>query len=304
MIVRREVIKHHKENQADQDEPRSCRRWEHDGFLPGGRIAYGQYEQNRIRAMINKPIEGQYTEPYARPTRSRGWEFLKYFYRVSVSLRARFPFPLIPALFTEKERMLNDAIAFAQFNKTKGDYLEFGTFEGNAFLMAYHLAQSYQLKDMHFYAFDSFEGLPEITGIDDLSDPDPHYKKGELSCSLDRFKTIIRRHNVNMKKTHVVPGFFDKTLNEETKASIPLRSASVVLIDCDLYKSTCDVLEFLTDYLINGTVILFDDWFNYRGDPRLGENRAFREWLESHPELQASQYRTFSWHGNSFIIHR
>lgn len=254
--------------------------------------------------MINEPIEGQYTEPFTRPTRSRMWEVLKYFYRVSISLRARFPFPLIPALFTEKERMLNDAIAFAQFNKVRGDYLEFGTFEGNAFLMAYHLGQSYRLKDMHFYAFDSFEGLPEVKGIDVLSDSEPYYKKGELSCSLDRFRKIIRRHGVDMSKTHIVPGFFEKTLNEKTKESLPLRSAAVVLIDCDLYASTRTVLDFLTDYLVNGSVILFDDWFNYRGDPRLGEHRAFREWLEQHPELQASQYRPFAWHGNSFIIHR
>lgn len=254
--------------------------------------------------MINEPIEGEYSEPFTRPTRSRTWEVLKYFYRVSIRWRSRFPFPHIPALFTEKERMLNDAMAFAQFNKTKGDYLEFGTFEGNAFLMAYHLAQSYRMEHMRFYAFDSFEGLPEVTGIDVLADPEPHYTKGEFRCSQERFTKIIRRHKVDMQKTHVVPGFFDRTLNAETKASLPLRSVAVALVDCDLYESTRVVLDFLTDYLVNGSLLLFDDWFNYKGDPRLGEHRAFREWLESHPEMQASQYRPYGWHGNSVIIHR
>jgi hypothetical protein len=254
--------------------------------------------------LVNKPIEGHYADRFTRPTRSRRWEVLKYLYRVSISWRSRFPFPHIPALFTEKERILNDAIAFAQFNKTRGDYLEFGTFEGNAFLMAYHLGRSYRLGEMNFYAFDSFEGLPDLKGIDVLSDPEPHFTKGEFSCSLDRFTTILRRHKVDMDKVRIVPGFFDRTLNDATKASLPLRRASVVLVDCDLYESTRDVLEFITDYVVNGTVILFDDWFNYKGDPRLGENRAFREWLERHPELQASQYRPYAWHGNSFIIYR
>ena len=254
--------------------------------------------------LINRPIEGEYSDPFTRPTRSRTWEVLKYFYRLSISLRARFPFPHIPALFMEKERIINDAMAFAQFNKTRGDYLEFGTFEGNAFLMAYHLARSYKLSNMNFYAFDSFEGLPKVTGIDVLSDPEPHFQKGEFRCSLDRFKSILRRHSVDMNKVHVVPGFFDRTLNDATKASLPLRAVSVVLVDCDLYESTRAVLDFITDYVVNGTVILFDDWFNYKGDPRLGENRAFREWLERNPDLQASQYRQYAWHGNSFIIHR
>lgn len=254
--------------------------------------------------MINKPIAGQYTEPFTRPTRSRIWEVAKYFYRVSISLRAKFPIPLIPALFTEKERMLNDAIAFAQFNKVRGDYLEFGTFEGNAFLMAYHLSQSYRLKDMHFYAFDSFEGLPEVSGIDVMDDPEPYYRKGEFSCSLERFQKNIRRHNVDMSKTHIVPGFFAETLNQQTKDSLPLRSVAVALVDCDLYESTRVVLDFLTDYLVNGSVILFDDWFNYKGDPRLGEHRAFREWLEQHPEITASHWKPYAWHGHSVIIHR
>ena len=254
--------------------------------------------------MINKPIEGHYSEPFTRPTRSWTWEMLKYFYRVSISVRARFPLPLIPALFTEKERILNDAIAFTQFNKMKGDYLEFGTFEGNAFLMAHHLAQSYRLKDMHFYAFDSFEGLPEVKGIDVVDEADPYYKKGEFRCSLDRFRKILRRHNVDMSRTHIVPGFFEQSLTEETKASLPLREVAVALIDCDLYESTRVVLEFLTDYLVNGSVLIFDDWFNYRGDHRLGEHRAFLEWLEAHPKLKASQYRPYAWHGNSFIIYR
>jgi len=29
--------------------------------------------------IINRPIEGQYSEPFTRPTRSRTWEVIKYF---------------------------------------------------------------------------------------------------------------------------------------------------------------------------------------------------------------------------------
>jgi len=254
--------------------------------------------------IINKPIDGEYSAPFTRPRRSRGWEVLKYLYRLSIPLRARHPIPFIPALFTEKERMLNDAMAFAQFNNVRGDYLEFGTFEGNAFIMAFHLARSYGLRDMSFYAFDSFEGLPEVKGIDVVSDPEPHFTKGEFRCSEESFRKTIRRHGVDMTRTHIVPGFFGETMNEQTGASLPLRAAAVVLVDCDLYESTRAMLDFLTGYLVNGSLILFDDWFNYKGDPRRGENRAFTEWLERNPLIAASQYRTFGWHGNSFIIHR
>jgi hypothetical protein len=51
-------------------------------------------------------------------------------------------------------------------------------------------------------------------------------------------------------------------------------------IDCDLYSSTVDILTGLADRLQAGTVILFDEYFNYPGW-RQHEFQAWQEFVAS-----------------------
>ncbi|EKE14098.1 MAG: methyltransferase [uncultured bacterium] len=204
--------------------------------------------------------------------------------------------------YSPREKILKISMQFASASKLEGDYLEFGVFEGYTFVSAYHFAQKQRLKSMKFYAFDSFGGLPEIKGIDD--EGFQHFDKGQWSCDEDKFKKIISKKRVDLNKTEIVPGWFDKVLNEETKKRLPLKKAAVIWIDCDLYESTVPVLNFITDYVQNGTILIFDDFFCFRGDPNRGEQKALREWLERNPSIKATEFYKFAWHGNSFIIHR
>ena len=200
-----------------------------------------------------------------------------------------------------REKMLYIAFRYLEHNKIEGDYLEFGVFRGHIFTHAFHLAQKY-FPDMQLHAFDSFQGLPEISGRDD--DELCEFQEKEYACSLEEFKMILNKHEVNQDKVTLVPGWYDKVLNDELKNKLPLNSASFAWIDCDLYESTVPVLDFITDYLVDGAIVVFDDWFSYRGNPGHGEQKAFTEWLESHPSLSAIQFQKYWWLGNSFIIHR
>jgi hypothetical protein len=47
-------------------------------------------------------------------------------------------------------------------------------------------------------------------------------------------------------------------------------------IDCDLYSSTRVVFDHLAERIVPGTVILFDEYFNYPGW-QFGEYKAFQE---------------------------
>lgn len=47
-------------------------------------------------------------------------------------------------------------------------------------------------------------------------------------------------------------------------------------IDRDFYSSTVDVLSGLTDRIVDGTIIVFDEFFGYRGFDR-HEAKAFFE---------------------------
>ena len=139
----------------------------------------------------------------------------------------------------------------------------------------------------------------------DIDDNQNHrFKKGRFSCTSDKFKKILSKKHVDLTKVHLVPGFYDKTLNEATKKMLQLKKAAVIWIDCDLYSSTVPVLDFITDYAQNGTILVFDDYFCFGGDPNKGEQKAFREWLKRNPSIKVTEFHKIGWHGNSFIIHR
>lgn len=198
------------------------------------------------------------------------------------------------------------AMEFAAHTATGGDYLEFGVWKGRSFTQAYHIwdyvrKNGKSLAPMQFYAFDSFEGLPEIKGIDLSTD---EFKAGEYACSEEEFKARIKSAGVDLGRVATVKGWYDQVLNDDTKKKLSLKTAAVVLIDVDLYESAVSVLDFLTDYVVDGTVLMFDDWFCFRGSAERGEQKAFREWLLKNPNITASEYHRYNWKSNSFILHK
>lgn len=203
--------------------------------------------------------------------------------------------------YSPRERIIKTAMKYLSYSGLKGDYLEFGVYDGYTFTAAYHFSQTSGLDSMRFYAFDSFKGLPELGGVD--CGAQAEFTCGQYSCGLEEFKKNIFNNRVKSSKVKVVPGWFSETLTKETKKKLPINKAALIWVDCDLYESAVPVLDFVTDYVQDGTLIFFDDWFCFRGNPERGEQRAFREWLERTPSITATEFRKFDWSGNSFILH-
>ncbi len=222
--------------------------------------------------------------------------------RVSTTLARPFTLPLIyqtrvaDGFVYESGNMINMAFGYCANNKIDGDYAEFGVFRGHTTIEAWKAAQRHGSAQMEFWLFDSFEGLPEVAG----EDKDGPFATGEFCFSQRDYENVLRRAGVDMKRAHIMPGYFDRTLH-----TIKIeRKFSVVWIDCDLYESTVPVLEWLTDKLVDGAVVCFDDWFTFSGRPDKGEQRAASEWLEQNPNISLIQYRDFHWAGRSFLFHR
>ena len=55
--------------------------------------------------------------------------------------------------------------------------------------------------------------------------------------------------------------------------------ASLIHVDCDLYSSTISALNILAPRIQKGTIIVFDEYFNYPGWQQ-HEYKAFNEFLE------------------------
>ena len=193
------------------------------------------------------------------------------------------------------------ASSFLAWNQIEGDYLEFGVYEGRSFAAAYRAiwAARERVRNFigsedierwfhqrpRFIAFDSFSGLPG-------GEAERHadYGEGAYSCSEEQFLENIKNEGVNLDDVSTVAGFYDQTLTSGLKDKLNLKRACCVLIDCDLYESTVPVLEFITDLVDQGTIIIFDDWYRYKGSPQKGEQRACNEWLARNPHIELVQY--------------
>ncbi len=149
-----------------------------------------------------------------------------------------------------------------------------------------------------FYAFDSFEGLPST------SETGEKFHGGQYACSQEEFLLRLKKAGVDTSRVTCIKGFFDQSLTRDLQNEMAGHKVAIVWVDCDLYESTVPVLDFIVPFLQTGTIVCFDDWFSYGGDPMKGEIRATREWLEKTPHIQLTHYRDFGISGRSFIVQR
>jgi predicted O-methyltransferase YrrM len=75
----------------------------------------------------------------------------------------------------------------------------------------------------------------------------------------------------------LIVGWFDKTLPTFAE-SHKTESLALLHVDCDLYSSTKTIFALLAGHVVPGTVIVFDEYFNYPGWP-LHEYKAFQEFV-------------------------
>ena len=64
------------------------------------------------------------------------------------------------------------------------------------------------------------------------------------------------------------------------------------MIDCDYYSSARDVLNYIKPYLQKGTIIIFDDWYAFKGDKNHGEQKAFNEFLNKNKDIYFIDFPT------------
>lgn len=134
-------------------------------------------------------------------------------------------------------------------------FLEFGVFGGRSITLS-----AWTLPDKIFYGFDSFEGLPENFRYD--------WAKGSFDM---RGVEPIVPENVRLIK-----GWFNETLPPFVK-NHPQKCA-YIHVDCDLYSSTKTIFDNLKNQIGAGTIIAFDEYFNYPGWQEY-EYKAFMEFV-------------------------
>jgi len=134
-----------------------------------------------------------------------------------------------------------------------GLVLEFGVAGGRSLN---RLAQLQPERTVH--GFDSFQGLPEAWRSD--------YQEGHFAQRIPAIAENAR----------LVVGYFEDTLGPFLQSTD--QPLALLHVDCDLYSSTRTVLTGLAERFQPGTIIVFDEYFNYPGW-RQHEHRAFTEFI-------------------------
>lgn len=144
-------------------------------------------------------------------------------------------------------------------NQTEnGINLEFGVANGDSIRKLADKVQN------TFYGFDSFEGLPE----------DWYGSNCQGTFKTEGLPEVP--DNVELMK-----GWYDTTCPIfADRKDITGRRADFIHIDCDLYSSTKTVFDNMGKFIKKGTIIAFDEYFNYPGW-KLDEYKAFQEFVKN-----------------------
>jgi len=201
----------------------------------------------------------------------------------------------------EKLKFYQRAFDFLYTNKIVGDYFEFGCHTARTFRFGLKESIVRQMK-MDFYAFDSFEGLPNHKNN---KKQNPWHVPGLLSTSEIQFKKLVSKFSKHRKIT-TIKGFYENSLNNNLKKRLKLNKVktSFINIDCDLEKSVSKSLDFALKFIVNGTILYIDDYYTtYKGDPRIGIPKIVKTLLNKNNIIYENWYQSSSC-GRSFLLYK
>lgn len=169
--------------------------------------------------------------------------------------------------FSQAKALQSDAetLRYASDSVTvDGAFIELGVWEAKTINFIAALNPTKKI-----YGCDSFQGLPEPwdTGERVVLKGGFAWKKKELPFILPNVVLVI--------------GWFEETLPEFSRTVLGDRPIAFLHVDCDIYSSTASGFKFLGKHLVDGSIILFDDFYNY---PNFKNDalRAFNEFLPLH----------------------
>jgi hypothetical protein len=145
----------------------------------------------------------------------------------------------------------------------EGTLAEVGVWQGRSA----HVIASRKRPDQKFYMFDTFEGMPEV------SEYDNYHKKGDYASNFDAVKSQFQRYD----NTFIYKGIFPNENSDIVKDE----KFALVHIDVDIYQSYKDCLSFFYPRMIEGGLIVMDE---YAASTCLGAKVATDEFLKDKPE--------------------
>jgi O-methyltransferase len=169
---------------------------------------------------------------------------------------------------------LCDSVEFLVRSDMQGALVECGVWRGGSMMAAALTLLRLGVTDRDLYLFDTFAGMPE-PGARDVPSPydgySPH-KRWRRQARLgrqwagvpaERVRERLESTGYPPERIHLVPGMVEETI----PGSAPVRIA-LLRLDTDWYASTRHELEHLYPRLVEGGVLIIDDYGHYAGARR------------------------------------
>lgn len=154
-----------------------------------------------------------------------------------------------------------------------GDFAECGVYKGGTAFLIACVRENDAIGDKKLHLFDTFTGMP--AGAD--ADASGHRESDFGDASLSALGDYLHRFPFVALHPGVIP---------ETFGAVRDREFSFVHIDVDLYQTAKECCNFFYDRMVQGGVMIFDDY----GFPRyrFAEKRAVDEFFHDKPESPIS----------------
>jgi hypothetical protein len=219
-----------------------------------------------------------------------GTEPLGGFYTMSPDLLVA----LVRTLELQRDALNNGRDLF-----TGHGYYEFGMFRGFSFWFAEQVSRQYANGSLRFFGFDSFEGLPQAT----LKVEDSTFFVGQFRGSYEAVCENLKRWKTDLTKVSLFKGWYSDAFFHSLEKQNSFPPISICLIDVDLYDSCIPVLEFIRPHLVEGSILIFDD-YNQLGyeDPTSGERRALLEFEHRYPTFRKEYLFNYGWEGIAYRV--
>jgi len=144
------------------------------------------------------------------------------------------------------DRIVNLIKYVSEASVLPGLMAEFGVFEGGSL----NVIMQHTPSSKTIYGIDSFEGLPELNKEHDLSTW--NICKGGMVADYE----TVKAHFAKFSNVVLLKGWFPEVMNQ-----LPTDlEFCFVHIDVDLYQSVKDACEYFYPRLVQGGIMLFDDY--------------------------------------------
>lgn len=184
---------------------------------------------------------------------------------------------------TERQTALVDAVRYIVRRGISGCIVECGVWRGGSMMATALTLMQEGDETRELYLFDTFEGMTPPTDVDRTTDgtlAKSHLEMDEAKtgywcyASLEDVKANMKTTNYPEEKIHFIKGPVEQTI----PSYLPSGSIALLRLDTDWYESTRHEMMHLFPLLVEGGVLIIDDYGHWEG-----ARKAVDEFLASQP---------------------